>query len=81
LDTKQVPLTIKTFYMTEEAYKEVSEENKKIAHNYITSIENSATPKSQYTIDYNAKIMRFILKNIKTDLDKLINHEIYPEKY
>ena len=62
--------------MKETEYGELSEVNKKITHKYIESIENSATPKSQQTIDYNAKIMRFTLIHIKTDLDKLTVDDI-----
>jgi integrase len=76
LVTNKEPLTIQTIFMKEKEYEELSEVNKKIAHKYIESIENSATPKSQTTIDYNAKIMRFTLRNIKTDLDKLTVDDI-----
>lgn len=53
--TSESSLTTKTFYMTEEEYNKASEANKKILYKYIASIENSATSKSQYTIDYNTK--------------------------
>jgi integrase/recombinase XerD len=62
--------------MKENEYEEVSEVNKKIAHKYIESIENGATQKSQQTIDYNAKIVKFTLLHIKTDLDKLTVDDI-----
>jgi hypothetical protein len=62
--------------MSEGAYNDVSEGNKKIAHRYIESVKNDARVASQKTIDYNAKIMSFLLKNIKTDLDKLTIDDI-----
>lgn len=69
-------LTIKTFFMSAEAYNDVSEVNKKIAQKYIESVKNDETVTSQQTIDYNAKIIGFVLKNIKTDLDKLMIDDI-----
>ena len=57
-------------------YNAVSDNNKKIAQRYIEAVKNDETVTSQKTVNYNAKIRRFILKNIKTDLNKLTIDDI-----
>jgi integrase/recombinase XerD len=69
-------LTIKTFFMSDEDFKSVSDNNREFAQRYIKAVENDARVTSQKTIDYNVKIMGFLLRHIKTDLDKLTVDDI-----
>jgi integrase/recombinase XerD len=69
-------LTVQTFFMKECEYKNVSDVNKKLAQRYIEAIKSDERVTSQCTINYNAKIMSFVLKNINTDLNKLTINDI-----
>jgi len=69
-------LNVKTFFISENEYNAVSEVNKKIAQRYIEAMKSDARVGSQNTIDYNARIMGFMLKNVKTNLDKLTIDDI-----
>ena len=62
--------------MKECEYKNVSDVNKKLAQRYIEAIKSDERVTSQCTINYNAKIMSFVLKNINTDLNKLTINDI-----
>lgn len=76
MDEENNKPSIKTFFMSWEAYNDVSEGNRRLAQRYIEAVKNDARVTSQHTIDYNARIMGFLLKNIKTDLDKLTIDDI-----
>lgn len=76
LEEHHKKLTIKTFFMSEEDFSSVPDNNKKLAQRYIEAIKSDARVTSQKTIEYNAKIMGFLIKHIKTDLDKLTIDDI-----
>jgi hypothetical protein len=62
--------------MTGEDYNAISTTNKDIVQKYIAVMQSSRKIKSQCTIANNVVIMRFLLQNIKTDLDKLTIDDI-----
>lgn len=57
-------------------YNTVSEINRNIMHKFIISMQNSRKITSERTISNNAMIIKFMLQNIKTDLDKLTIDDI-----
>ena len=69
-------LTIKTFFTSGDEYDAVSETNRNIIHKFVTSMQHSRKITSERTIINNAMIIKFMLQNIKTDLDKLTIDDI-----
>lgn len=58
--------------MNEGEYEKISKVNCEIMHKYVAYMQASSKIKSEATIANNVAIVRFILRNVKTDLDKLI---------
>jgi integrase len=62
--------------MSRDEYDAVSETNRNIIHKFVTSMQHSRKITSERTIINNAMIIKFMLQNIKTDLDKLTIDDI-----
>lgn len=76
MDEHHKKSSINTFFMSGEDYNAVSDYNKKLAQRYIEAVKSDERVTSQQTVDYNAKIIGFILRNTKTDLNKLTIDDI-----
>jgi integrase/recombinase XerD len=73
---KKEKLTIDHFFMGKDEYNELSETDREITHRYINSIVNDTEMKSSSTIHYNVVIMRFVLRNVKNNLNNLTIDDI-----
>lgn len=51
-------------------------QNQQIVKKYLRRFQDSNLDLSPVTLNNNTKIMMFVLKNIKTDLDKLTKSDI-----
>jgi integrase len=76
LNVNPKKITITTFFISKEEYEKVSNVNKEIANRYIAAVRSHPLVKSERTIEYNAKIIGFLLRTIKTDLNKLTINDI-----